>query len=137
MPALEILAEAMPMGFCAKFGGTVSDNSTFCAGCSPPAVGVPVYEPPRAPVSANVAGALACLFGVISGFIFLRVEPYNRNPFVRFHAYQSIYLNVFVIVLIVALASFGTSTMFLWGVMTLVRFLGESGVLHSVRLCDV
>jgi uncharacterized membrane protein len=137
MPAMEILADAMPMGFCAKFGGTVSDNSTFCAGCSPPAVGVPVYEPPRAAMSANVAGASAYLFGVISGFIFLRVEPYNRNPFVRFHAYQSIDVNELVIVLIVALASFGTSTMFLSGVMTLVRFLGESGVLHSVRLCDV
>jgi hypothetical protein len=74
---MEILAEVLPMGFCAKCRVTLSENTTFCERSSPPAVGLLVYESPRAAMSANVAGALAYLFGIVSGFIFLRIEPYN------------------------------------------------------------
>jgi len=39
----------------------------------------------------NVAGALAYLT-FIPAIIFLRVMPFKRNHFVRFHSFQSIYL---------------------------------------------
>ena len=42
----------------------------------------------------NVASALCYLLGLITGIIFLVLTPYNRNPVVRFHAFQSIFLNV-------------------------------------------
>jgi len=47
----------------------------------------------------NVAGLLCYVFGLITGVLFLVIEPYNKNPFVRFHAFQSIFYNLFVIAL--------------------------------------
>ena len=42
----------------------------------------------------NVAGALCYLAGFITGILFLVLEPYNRKREIRFHAFQSIFLNV-------------------------------------------
>lgn len=41
-------------------------------------------------LAPNVAGALAYLLGLITGVLFLVMEPYRRDRFVRFHAFQSI-----------------------------------------------
>jgi uncharacterized membrane protein len=41
----------------------------------------------------NVAGLLAYVT-FIPAIIFLVVEPYSRNKFIRFHAFQSIFFNV-------------------------------------------
>ena len=52
--------------------------------------------PPQAAqsgLSDNNAGALAYVT-IIPAIIFLLVEPYNRNSFVRFHAWQCIFLGV-------------------------------------------
>ncbi len=38
--------------------------------------------------------ALAYLLGFVTGIIFLYVEPYDRDDFVRFHARQSIVFSV-------------------------------------------
>lgn len=43
-------------------------------------------------LTENIAGSLAYLFGFFSGFVFLLIERENR--FVRFHAFQSIYLSI-------------------------------------------
>lgn len=45
-------------------------------------------------MSENVASALCYLFGFITGIIFLVLAPYNQNRTVRFHAFQSIFLNI-------------------------------------------
>ncbi len=42
----------------------------------------------------NVASALCYVLGLITGILFLILPPYNRNPAIRFHAFQSIFLNV-------------------------------------------
>jgi uncharacterized membrane protein len=42
-------------------------------------------------LAPNVAGALA-YFTIIPAIIFLVVEPYNRDRFVRFHAFQCLFL---------------------------------------------
>ena len=47
-----------------------------------------------APPNYRVIAALSYLLGVITGVIFLYVEPYNRDEFVRFHARQSIIFSV-------------------------------------------
>ena len=44
-------------------------------------------------LSDNAAGALAYIT-IIPAIIFLLVEPYNKNPFVRFHAWQNIFLMI-------------------------------------------
>jgi uncharacterized membrane protein len=44
-------------------------------------------------LQANTAGALAYLAGIITGIIFLVIDPYKSDRFVRFHAFQSILFN--------------------------------------------
>jgi uncharacterized membrane protein len=39
----------------------------------------------------NVAAALCYLLGVLTGVLFLVIEPYSRNRVIRFHAFQSIF----------------------------------------------
>ena len=55
----------------------------------------------------NVAGGLCYVLGLITGIIFLVLEPYSRNRVVRFHAFQSIFLNVSMIVLYIVLMILG------------------------------
>jgi uncharacterized membrane protein len=49
-------------------------------------------------LSTNAASALCYLFGFVTGIVFLVLAPYNLDRRVRFHAFQSIFLNVAVIV---------------------------------------
>jgi uncharacterized membrane protein len=44
-------------------------------------------------LSDNAAGAIAYIT-IIPAIIFLIVEPYNKNSFVRFHSWQSIFLGI-------------------------------------------
>lgn len=50
----------------------------------------------------NVASTLCYVLGLVTGIIFLVLAPYNRNPTVRFHAFQSIFLHVACIVFWIA-----------------------------------
>jgi uncharacterized membrane protein len=50
----------------------------------------------------NVAGMLAYVT-IIPAIIFLVLEPYNKNRFVRFHAFQCIFFGVALIVIHIAL----------------------------------
>jgi len=69
----------------------------------PPDFGQTPLAPPAAGgLQANVAGALSYLLGVITGVLFLALDPYNKDRFVRFHAFQAIFLFVAWIVLSVA-----------------------------------
>jgi uncharacterized membrane protein len=47
----------------------------------------------------NVASTLCYVLGLITGIIFLVLEPYSKNRAIRFHAFQSIFLNLVVIVI--------------------------------------
>jgi uncharacterized membrane protein len=61
--------------------------------------------PPQAAQSGltdNTAGALAYVT-IIPAIVFLLVEPYNKNSFVRFHAWQCIFLGVTAIVIQIVL----------------------------------
>jgi uncharacterized membrane protein len=45
-------------------------------------------------LTPNVAGALAYLVGAITGILFLVIDPFKNDRFVRFHAFQSIFFNL-------------------------------------------
>jgi len=79
-------------------------------------------------LSDNAAGALAYLT-VVPAIIFLIVEPFNKNSYVRFHSWQCIFLCLSAVVLDIAfgillaivtmmmpLAFFG---LFLWPIVNL------------------
>ena len=48
-------------------------------------------------LTRNIAGALAYSLGIITGILFMVLEPYRRDRFVRFHAMQSILYFVFAV----------------------------------------
>ncbi len=57
-------------------------------------------------LSDNGAGALAYIT-VIPAILFLVMPPYNQSPYVRFHAWQSVFLNVVGVALYIVLAILG------------------------------
>ena len=60
----------------------------------------PTPVPASSGLSDNSAGALAYVT-IIPAIIFLVMEPYNRNPFIKFHAWQNIFLCLVMFVLAV------------------------------------
>jgi len=88
------------MAFCNMCGAQIADGATTCAACagrgasSGPAVATAAPAAPATTGMAdNVAGMLAYIT-IIPAIIFLVMEPYNKNRFVRFHAWQNIFLHV-------------------------------------------
>jgi uncharacterized membrane protein len=57
----------------------------------PPQQPAPPQQSAQSGLSDNAAGALAYVT-LIPAIIFLIVEPYNKNSFIRFHSWQSIFL---------------------------------------------
>jgi uncharacterized membrane protein len=56
---------------------------------------------PQGGMEPRLAAALSYIW--VAAIIFLLLEPYNRNPFVRFHAFQSLFLAVVTTVVSVVL----------------------------------
>jgi uncharacterized membrane protein len=122
------------MAFCGSCGTQMADNAAFCPNCGkaasqasgtgasapPPPTPAPPASygsigAPSAPMEENIAGMLA-YFTIIPAIIFLLIEPYNRNRFVRFHSFQSIFVWVAAIVIGFAYGLFS-------GVLIFVPFL--------------
>ena len=93
------------MSFCKACGKESTTGQGFCASCGMAmqaagetsaigAVPVAVAAPASTEMTTNVAGALAYLAGFITGIIFLLIDPFKSDRFVRFHAFQSIFFNV-------------------------------------------
>ena len=53
-------------------------------------------RPQKSGISDNFIGAIA-YFSPIPAFFFLAVRLYNKRPYVRFHAWQSLVFHAFVI----------------------------------------
>ncbi len=69
---------------------------------------VPASAPRAGGLQDNLAGLLCYSpVGLIADLVFLLAEPYNRNRFIRFHAFQSLFTAVAMIVLAIALSIIG------------------------------
>ena len=75
----------------------------------------------------RVIGALTYLLGFVTGIIFLYLEPYNRDEFVRFHARQSIAFSVAWFAANVILSLGGGVLRPLAGLFAMVEFLVNLG----------
>jgi len=113
------------MPFCPTCGAPV--EGAFCAKCGsavtgqvPPAQGTPVAA---GGLTDNVASALCYLLTIVTGIIFLVLEPYNKNPTIRFHAFQAIFLGVACIAFDIVL-SFIVSILHLYALGFLFSLLG-------------
>ena len=100
------------MAFCANCGAALTQETGFCGSCGKPVgasnhpVAVAQFasagtqtvvqpavgnaQPVSSGLTSNVAAALAYVLGFITGIVFLVLEPYKHDRFVRFHAMQSI-----------------------------------------------
>ena len=105
--------------FCAKCGAAMVAGAKFCPECGAPAAeptgqrpaGAPPPPPPAAaggaPAPAGAAAGtgltpavarfMCYLFGFITGLVFLNMDPHKNDPEVKFHAWQSIFFNIFMV----------------------------------------
>ena len=106
------------MPFCANCGSEVQGQ--FCGSCGQ-RVDAPA-GPAAGGMTDNVAALLCYPLGFITGIIFLAVAPYNRSRFVRFHAFQSIFLSIAWAAVAVILSILGSATLDIsFGLLFLVR----------------
>jgi uncharacterized membrane protein len=118
----KFLERSKTMAFCANCGRTLTDGGGFCGSCGRPAGATSqaaAFEPQivatsspaaSAGLTSNVAAALAYILGLITGVVFLVLEPHKRDRFVRFHAMQSILFCAAAIVFSIAMS-------IVWGIL--------------------
>jgi uncharacterized membrane protein len=99
----------------------------FCGSCGQRvgATAAGAAAPPSAAgLTDNVAGLLCYIFGFITGIIFLVMAPYNQNKFIRFHAFQSIFLSIaWVAVVVVESVINAVLINISWGLLGIVGLL--------------
>ncbi len=92
------------MAFCASCGGQLPAGANNCPACGKAAgqsvgggaAAAPAQASTASGMQDNVAGLLAYVT-IIPAIVFLVVAPYNQNKFIRFHAFQCIFLTVALI----------------------------------------
>jgi uncharacterized membrane protein len=80
-----------------------------------------VSRPHKSGVSDNFIGAVA-YFSPIPAFFFLSVRHYNKRPYVRFHAWQSLVFSAFVFLFSLAMGFVAPYLRFLGARVLLVTF---------------
>jgi uncharacterized membrane protein len=126
------------MAFCPNCGNQIPAGSSACPNCAgaaqtiPPAASYaganPSAQTQVGGLTENVAGALAYVT-IIPAIIFLVVEPYNRNRFVRFHSFQNIFFAVawmifwFLLGILGHIPLLGWASILLWPLIGLAGFI--------------
>jgi uncharacterized membrane protein len=103
------------MAICAGCGEAMAEGSAFCGACgraAGPASGAAAAtqstnagtgsQSAGTGLTMNLAAALSYALGAITGVLFLVLEPYKNDRFVRFHAMQSILYSVACLILAIA-----------------------------------
>jgi uncharacterized membrane protein len=118
---------------CSNCPASLNDGTAFCPFCGAQQTGTaPSGGPPPPPnpapvpeftsgIRLNIAAALTYPRGFITGIIFLAKEPYKYDQFVRFHAFQSIFLS-----LVYILFSMG------WGTLVGLLFDAKLGFVFNI-----
>ncbi len=98
------------MAFCAKCGGQLTEGVSFCAACGAPVGGGTAAAAQSAGTGSglapNVAGALAYVT-IIPAILFLVMEPYNKDKFIKFHSFQCLFFAATMFVLSIAMMFVG------------------------------
>jgi uncharacterized membrane protein len=95
------------MAYCNMCGAQIADGTTTCANCAGriPATPAGAVAAPAQGMSDNVAGMLAYVT-IIPAIVFLVMEPYNKNRFIRFHSFQCLFFAAALIILHIGLSIF-------------------------------
>ena len=115
----------------------------------PQSFGQTPYQPPyqapyqspaaNADLKPNVAGLLCYPLSFITGILFLVLTPYNKDQFVRFHAYQSIFFFVAMVILNIILGVITIMTPWfldnlLWTSLRLLALGGTGWLMYQAYL---
>lgn len=132
------------MPFCPTCGSQIAAG-TACPKCAAagvqPAATVPgagasaaaAPAPAASGLADNVAGMLAYVT-IIPAIIFLVMEPYNKNRFIRFHSFQNIFFVVAWIVLSIGLSIIGMIPVLGWITLVLWPLIGLAGLVVWILL---
>lgn len=124
---------------CPQCHAEMPDKVAFCPGCgrrmwvpgqdvkrpaaSPPVIRTPAVPPVTGTAASvpsrfkdNLVAALAYIT-FIPAVVFVLIQPFKRDRFIRFHSFQSIFLTVATIVIAIALR-------ILYSILTLVPVVG-------------
>ena len=88
------------MATCAKCGAVSPDNSQVCQSCGAPFAagsvtqGNPTSAGSSQGLTPNVAALLSYILWPVICLLFLILDPYNKNKFIRFHAFQALFLGL-------------------------------------------
>jgi uncharacterized membrane protein len=90
------------MPFCSSCGAELQGK--YCARCGALGGGpAPAASFNAAGLQENIAGALCYSLGVLTGILFLVLEPYSKNRTIRFHAFQAIFAWIAVVAVSIVL----------------------------------
>ena len=129
------------MPFCPTCG-TQIEAGAACPKCAPagaqPAAAAPVSSAPSpgpatSGLTDNVAGMLAYVT-IIPSIVFLVMEPYNKNRFIRFHSFQNIFFCIAWIVLWIALGIIGQIPVLGWATFLIWPLIGLGGLIVWIIL---
>ncbi len=115
------------MAFCTTCGAQIADGSV-CPACAGRAASSAPATANAGGLEENIAAALA-YFTIIPAVIFLVLEPFNRNRFIRFHSWQCILFHVawavlwFALHLVAAIPFLGWMTLLFWPIIGLAGFI--------------
>jgi len=104
LPAME--KTAVNLKSCPDCAAQMPDSAAFCPGCGRSMQIEPASKQTLGVTRENFAGAFAYVT-FLPALVFLMLEPYRRNPFVRFHAVQCLlfWLAGVVVAVLLRLAS--------------------------------
>jgi len=123
------------MAFCSTCGAQIADGTTTCAACAGRASAAAPGTTATATggMADNIAGMLAYVT-IIPAIIFLVVAPYNKNRFIRFHAFQCLFFCVAWTVLWIALSIVAHIPVLGWLTILIWPLVGLAGLIIWVIL---
>ena len=114
------------MAFCSSCGAQIPAGASVCPACNRSTA--PAATAQTSGLTDNVAGALAYVT-IIPAIVFLVLEPYNKNRFIRFHSFQCIFFAVawcalwIVLSIIAHIPLLGWLTILIWPLIGLAGFV--------------
>jgi uncharacterized membrane protein len=120
------------MAFCPSCGSQIPAGATSCPACAGGGA-TAVTTTSASGLTDNVAGMLAYVT-IIPAIVFLVLEPYNRNRFIRFHSFQNIFFVIAWVVAGVALSFVAAIPVLGWLTLLIWPLIGLGGLIVWILL---
>src|SRR5579864_5696762 len=126
--------------FCASCGAQLPEGALACPACGKAVAQASTGGTATAPATAatggltdNVAGMLAYVT-IIPAIVFLVMDPYNKNRFIRFHSFQNIFFHVAWFALWIALSIVAHIPVLGWLTILVWPLIGLGGLILWIVL---